>query len=96
MRLIDADALGIGESNPEVMIDRARAEGWNEVINLIESAPTIDPIHAAGGCYCRECKHCKGADKNQALTCGLNSIGVQTGLSFIIPNDFCSYGERKS
>lgn len=22
---------------------------------LIDNAPTIDPVHAAGGCYCREC-----------------------------------------
>ena len=24
---------------------------------VIDSAPTIDPIHAAGGCYCRECRY---------------------------------------
>ena len=22
---------------------------------LVEHLPTIDPVHAAGGCYCREC-----------------------------------------
>ena len=29
----------------------------NEVKAMLEELPTIDPIKAAGGCYCRECKH---------------------------------------
>ena len=50
----------------------------------IADAPTIDPVHAAGACYCRECKHwqepydyCKefAAERNQG--------------------DFCSYGKRR-
>lgn len=24
----------------------------------IDSAPAIDPVHAAGGCYCHECENC--------------------------------------
>lgn len=24
---------------------------------LSDEFPTIDPVHAAGGCYCRECRH---------------------------------------
>ena len=41
--------------NPEVMLDPAYAAGWNGLLNIINSAPTIDPVHAAGGCYCWEC-----------------------------------------
>lgn len=26
-------------------------------VKMVESAPTIDPIRAAGGCRCRECRH---------------------------------------
>lgn len=54
-------------------------------------APTIDPVHAADACYCRECKYlnskyfeagegnyyCHRTDKRTELT------------------DFCSYGERR-
>ena len=32
---------------------------------LSDEPPTIDPVHAAGGCYCRECSisgHCSAED----------------------------------
>ena len=32
---------------------------------IVARAPTIDPVHAAGGCYCRECVisgHCSAED----------------------------------
>lgn len=53
MRLIDADVL------MEKEYSRLR-EG--EVLHRIppshvDAAPIIDPVHAAGGCYCRECSH---------------------------------------
>ena len=41
MRLIDADNLGIGLCNPDLMLDRAYAAGWNGVIRIINDAPTI-------------------------------------------------------
>lgn len=52
---------------------------------LLDNCPTIDPVHAAGACYCRECKHwqehydyCKefAAERNQG--------------------DFCSCGEKRN
>lgn len=44
MRLINADALGIGRCNPDIMTNRAYAAGWNGVVNIINDAPTIDPV----------------------------------------------------
>lgn len=26
-----------------------------DLAKAIEDAPTVDPVHAAGACYCREC-----------------------------------------
>lgn len=43
MRLIDADVLGIGLCNPDIFMDRAYAAGWNGVVRLLQSAPTITP-----------------------------------------------------
>lgn len=43
MRLIDADALGIGLCNPDIFMDRSYAAGWNGVVRLLQSAPTITP-----------------------------------------------------
>ena len=37
------------------------ADGYDKAIDLAygmaENAPTIDPVHAAGVCYCRECRN---------------------------------------
>lgn len=58
--------------------------GIATAISEVEAAPTIDPVHAAGACYCRECKHwqehydyCKefAEERNQG--------------------DFCSRGQRR-
>lgn len=65
------------------------ADGYDKAIDLAygmaENAPAIDLVHAAGACYCRECKHCKehydyckefAAERNQG--------------------DFCSCGEKRN
>lgn len=51
MRLIDADALGIGRCNPDAfpLDTRAYCAGWNGVIGLIEQAPTIDAVPVVHG-----------------------------------------------
>lgn len=61
---------------------------WEQDRDLLkqcfDESPTIDPVHASGACYCRECKHwqepydyCKefAAERNQG--------------------DFCSRGQRR-
>lgn len=73
MRLIDADAL------MEKYHKTAVWDSWVE----INSAPTIDPIHAAGGCYCWEC------DKNICGHC------IKMGGSSVLEMGFCGYGERR-
>ena len=47
MKLIDADKLVF-----------SKAKGIGDIVNRrqIELMEAIDPVHAAGGCYCRECK----------------------------------------
>ncbi len=49
---------------------------------VIDKAPAIDPVHAAGGCYCRECE-CHGDDG----WCWL--YNYRTNME-----DFCSNGEQ--
>ena len=73
MRLIDADAL------MEKYHKTAVWDFWVE----INSAPTIDPIHAAGGCYCWEC------NKNICGHC------IKMGGSSVLEMGFCGYGERR-
>ncbi|WP_270848438.1 hypothetical protein [Ruthenibacterium lactatiformans] len=87
-RLIDADAAKIRFANyREDCInedDINAANVFADVVLELDEFPTIDPVHASGACYCRECKHwqehydyCKefAAERNQ--------------------DDFCSYGQRR-
>lgn len=70
-------------------------------VSEIEATPTIDPVHATGGCYCRECKY--GSKQG-----GYNSVGeadtcvnctrlvTQAHRGLIMPEDgFCSLGRPK-
>lgn len=54
MRLIDADELVAG------LQDGFKHGGFysnNGIITAVNASPTIDPIHAAGGCYCKDCRY---------------------------------------
>ena len=57
MRLIDADAIF---PNGVFVCRGDAADAVAEIMGLISNAPTIDPVHAAGGCYCWECEHWTG------------------------------------
>lgn len=41
-KYIDIESLGIGRANSEVFENRAYADGWNAVIDIVLSAPTVD------------------------------------------------------
>lgn len=64
MRLIDADELRqklMEKHYPEGAEDERISgviEGLGRADLEIKHAPTIDPVHAAGGCYCCECVCC--------------------------------------
>lgn len=56
MRLVDADALDFKfDRRCFSEEDENYVRGVDEAIGVVENAPTIDPVHAAGACYCREC-----------------------------------------
>lgn len=86
MRLIDADTC------------------WDRILNgcctteaAVMNTPTIDPVHAAGGCYCRECKYYKPYEfpesGNIIYQCYNSSASY---LEEHKPNDFCSKGAKKN
>lgn len=88
-RLIDAAALNISKftrwfDDPN---DRKAVE------RMIRDAPTIDPVHAAGGCYCGECEYrTKDTQWTRAGFCGRRDAGP---MMIARPDDFCSYGKRR-
>lgn len=65
-----------------------------DLLDLICAADDIDPVHAAGACYCRECEH-------STITTGYNGYGrfcTIWGREFqpVKDNDFCSLGKKKA
>lgn len=86
-RLIYADALDISKftrwfDDPN---DRKAVE------RMIRDAPTIDPVHAAGGCYCGECKYWTGGFDGRCL---MHSRGEDV-IWFSYASDFCRRGKRR-
>ena len=83
MRLIDADALGIGLAKPEVFENPAYAEGWNAAVTLMQTAPAVDAVPVV---RCKDCFHAyRKDDKLWCVFCG----------NCIVPeDDYCFYGVR--
>lgn len=94
-RLIDANALS---KKWQEMLDIKTGEKeeiavykiFEILIKRLSQEPTIDPVHAAGACYCWECRF---AD--------IGGNGVESWryckvkYRNIYPTDFCSYGQRR-
>lgn len=89
MRLIDADLLDFdfdrrvfGEA------DENYVRGADDAIGVVQNAPTIDPVHAAGGCYCRECHfYTDGRCFNPSVS--------RLGSPRRKPDDWCNYSKQK-
>lgn len=81
MRIIDADKI------PYLHVDGFGVTSYAHRAD-IEKMPTIDPVHAAGGCYCRECKFWSDDGRCEPHENGLIR-------EYTKPTDFCSYGEPK-
>lgn len=89
MRLIDADAPDLGHCKGGEVCGVVFVR-LNDVALAIKNTPTIDPIHAAGGCYCWECTKFRRYTKNN-ITFGI----CKRHNSEVRENDFCSYNDGK-
>lgn len=90
MRLIDADAFLQGEIKrcKCVPLIGSCSKDNENLKEILAGQPTIDPIYAAGVCYCRECKY---FDRELQYT---KCIAIN-GLKIATECDFCSYGVRR-
>ena len=77
-------------------------ETVSEVLTKLSKQPTIDPVEAAGGCYCRECKHyhavtgwCDQLSYFQTSDGEPCSPAESTDWKMFQENDYCSIGQRK-
>lgn len=71
--------------------------GLSEEETEIIERSFISAIHAAGGCYCRECKHFEILDTWNGFDCwaGICKKRDKGNDCFVEEDDFCSHGERK-
>lgn len=85
MRLIDADVANACEIPVNFdYIEPADIQEW------IDKQPTIDPIYATGGCYCRECRYHTYDREFERHWCDRT-----TGSCKVEFNGYCSYGVRR-
>lgn len=103
MRLIDADALEEKFRRVTAFERTQKDKGMVYVErSCIDGMPNIDPVHAAGGCYCWECDSwCEEMKKgridlgNATAPCSVWSDQENGHTRYTRHSDFCSYGCRE-
>ena len=86
MRLIDADALGVGRCSKDVL-PASYCTGWNGLIELIENSPTIDAVPVV---RCEDCIRRYDTDE-----CPMCFLIEGKYYEYTNGNGFCDRGERK-
>lgn len=85
MKLIDTSNL---ISVPEGELDR--------LSYMLGGEPTIDPVHYAGGCYCRECLHSEliEYEDNEGWATPMDEYWCNEHKNTMPLNGFCSCGRK--
>ena len=79
MRLVDADSAKNSFSDFGVTGRALR--------RMFDDLPTVDPIHATGGCYCRECRYADNSAGPNILCKKFYGAGSMDG--------FCYWGQKE-
>ena len=88
MRLIDADAIEYCETN--VCCGHGDYRMFRQVTdNMIDEMQTVDAVPVV---RCKDCVNYCGFEHCKNGICDLDSVSKRA----VYPNDFCSYGERKT
>lgn len=88
MRLIDADNFSFAATGLVIDgKDYLSREDISDCVKDEDANPTIDPVHAAGGCYCYECRMRQGLETEKTVLCGYHNCAMRK-------DDFCSFGKK--
>lgn len=99
MRLIDLDRHETRhlicnlEPKWKPMAEMGPDELFHELGTVIEAfheLPQVDPVHAAGGCYCAECKNAKSVD-----IVGYSGLWCEHWNKPTPDKNFCGLGRKK-
>ena len=91
MRLIDADALGVGRCSRN-LLPADYCAGWNGLVRLLEKAPTVDAVLVV---RCKDCKWFADNNDGDWFGCWLFQTIQIIPEDAPKPEDYCSYGEGK-
>lgn len=95
MKLIDADTLIDNHfaDNHNIALSYANKLWMRRIIN---EEDTIDPVHAAGGCYCKECLHSELVEyeDNEGWVTPLDEYWCNEHKNTMPLNGFCSEGRK--
>lgn len=91
MRLIDADALGVGRCSRD-LLPADYCAGWNGLIRLLAKTPTVDAVPVV---RCKDCKWFADNNDGDWFGCWLFQTIQIIPEDTPKPDDYCSYGERK-
>lgn len=98
MRLIDADDTldTIEKYCGDYFNHDDQSFDKNAVRIAIKMAETIDPIHFAGGCYCKECLHSEPVEyeDNEGWITPMNEYWCNEHKNTMPLNGFCSEGRK--
>ena len=101
MRLIDADALIEKIKYSSHDDERVRIDAVTGCLLTDFVSPTIDPIHVAGGCYCKECQYYEPfrdypdcSNKLPYGYCYYWKYEEGESPNDVDENDFCSKGRK--
>lgn len=98
-RLIDANAIPklferkYEETEQRILAGEtyldSLAEGFTEADDVILAMPTVDAVEVV---RCKDCANYCGFEHCKNGICDVDSVSKRA----VYPDDFCSYGERKS
>lgn len=93
MRLIDANDLFKRTCNTPLYDNQDE----DIFLDLILDSKEIDAVHAAGGCYCRECLHSEPVEyeDNEGWVTPMDEYWCNEHKITMPLNGFCSEGRKK-
>ena len=101
MKLIDANPIIEKYTNYEYFsgyedFDEGVETGVLSVIDELENASEIDPIHFAGGTYCKECLHSEPVEyeDNEGWVTPMDEYWCNEHKITMPLNGFCSEGRK--
>lgn len=95
MRLIYAD-LAVAKCNEDIEAVKdisQRVDGILDAIMNIHECPTVDAVEVV---QCENCKHYKKSEVSDRMMCWRKDVDGQPVCYDFNPNDFCSYGRRRT